>query len=221
MNDGRMSEFFTSQELLVKQLSREIASHETLRHACEGLVVGISNHPRAAPGLEACMNAVSVGGSDRRRYHLHHGQRQYSTVSSSSYATAHATTKSFIGLVTLQTEDLVGLEPEGTTDAAQGVWQRRISTEWGGQGNLQSFATRAHQAWYLEHGLYYEMVPSGSPTNSPRNRRRVPRLVKRGGAKEDPGDIMVNVLALSLIVGYVAFHFQEEVSFLWNLMHVK
>jgi len=69
-----------------------------------GATVGLADHPRAAPGLESCLDAIQVGARDRRR-RFGNGQ------------------KSFVGIVCHSPEDLIGYDEEGETDAVQGVMQ--------------------------------------------------------------------------------------------------
>eukprot|EP00536_Pseudo-nitzschia_multiseries_P005027 jgi/Psemu1/323712/estExt_fgenesh1_pg.C_900020 len=76
-----------------------------------GVTVGLTDHPRAAPGLESCLEAISVGSRDRRKYGSIRGD-----------GSIH---KSCIGIVCNSIRDLVGFDEEGETDAVQGVMQSR------------------------------------------------------------------------------------------------
>jgi len=106
---------FKVQETLAYELARLVASHPKLRHVCEGITIGVSNHRRAAPGLEACVDAVAVGAKDRRTMTSlgrPGGNRTNTstTTTSSSLGTPQAAKKSLIGLVTLDHQTLLGVQ---------------------------------------------------------------------------------------------------------------
>jgi hypothetical protein len=139
---------FQVQVDLAEHLARKIASHSKLRAVCEGITIGISNHDRAAPGLEACLDAVLVGSKDRRR--------------------VSANSKSWVGMVAADSDDFLGLQETNVTDAASGVLQSRVCAEWNGMGTLPTFSKRAHRAWRIAHDL-----PPEEPVSlSPRKRKR-------------------------------------------------
>jgi hypothetical protein len=135
-------------------LCRHVA--QSFRCLLEGITVGISNHVRAAPGLDACVDAISVGARDRRQF-------------------VSRDEKSPVGLVALHPHDLLGLQHESSeqvTDAVQGVLQSQTCAEWNGNGNLVTFARRAHSAWCVAHHVT-EHKSSTSCTRKERKRRNV------------------------------------------------
>ena len=111
-SDDWQQQQFKVQETLAYELARLVASHPQLRHGCDGITIGVSNHRRAAPGLEACVDAVAVGAKDRRtitslcRRPGH--RRTTDTGTSNSLGTPHAS-QSLIGLVTLDHHCLLGV----------------------------------------------------------------------------------------------------------------
>jgi hypothetical protein len=100
----------------VQNRNRKNCNHEI--RLC-GATVGLADHPRAAPGLESCLQAIAVGARDRRRrfggsstdnseHHTHVEKRRR---------------KSCVGIVCHSLQDLVGYDEETETDAVQGVMQ--------------------------------------------------------------------------------------------------
>mmetsp|Transcript_8413 Transcript_8413/g.12973 ORF Transcript_8413/g.12973 Transcript_8413/m.12973 type:complete len:270 (+) Transcript_8413:130-939(+) len=84
---------------VAEELARCITQNKALRDDLQGLSVGISDHVRAAPGLEACMDAINFGIRQRRK--------------------GNCDLKSSIGIIARSTDDLTGLDPSQETDAAQ------------------------------------------------------------------------------------------------------
>ena len=122
----------------IESLARYLAL--TYREQCYGVTVGLSNHPRAAPGLEACLNAVLVGSRDRRRI---------------------GGSRSRLRIVACHPDDLTGRQEE--TDAVQGVRQWRLCAEWNGQGTLLTLAERLHSEWCREHNVQDPPSPRKVP----------------------------------------------------------
>jgi hypothetical protein len=196
---------------LAEQLARKVAADPKLRHLCEGITVGVSDHERAAPGIEACVNAVSIGEKDRRKEKQAHPQKV-------------ADTNSLIGVMAVQPDDCMGLQSGDVTDSAQGVLQTRVCAEWNGQGNLQTFAERAHTAWRLQNGLLPEPEIIGP------KRRKIPRRSRQRNTQPSESqfdeaamdravqEIIINILAVIFIGFYVTFHFREDLTeFFWVL----
>lgn len=175
---------------LAERLTRHIASHPQLRSIFQGITVGISNHKRAAPGLDACLDVVNMGSPDRRKI--------------------GRDIRSHVGLMALTSDDLLGLDEDGETDAAQDILQTRISTEWNGQGNLKSFAYRAHATW--RKGIGLPPQPSDFPLTE--SKRRVPRRLRRLEQKFDsyPFDLLLNIGAFFMIAYYVWRGFINDTS---------
>jgi hypothetical protein len=182
--DTRLRQFQVQTDT-AERLARHVAQSKDFRQLVDGITVGISNHVRAAPGLEACVDAVSVGSTLRRRR----------TRNSKGDAA-----KSNIGLVALNPDDLLGLQDENVTDAAQGVLQSRTCAEWNGHGNLLTFAKRAHSAWCMAHGVDEEDSTLQNKSTKSRKRRQRGRLEQ---------DMDMDPLMTCLVVfffGYVLSH---------------
>ena len=166
---------------MAEQLARHVAQSQSLRSQVDGITVGVSDHVRAAPGLATCLDSVSVGARDRRRLGVE---------------------KSLLGLVATHPDDLLGLQEESVTDAAQGVLQSCTCAEWNGNGNLQSFARRAHSAWCAANHVVEE--------DAPQTRRR------RRRSRGEDGDFSIDFLdpITSFLVIFVLAYL---VSHLWGI----
>jgi hypothetical protein len=188
----KMEQQYRNEEVKIEDLAKKVAVHEQLRDLCEGITVGLSNHERCAPGLEACSDAVAWGAKERR--------------------TALASMKteddgrSALGIVANEPNDLLGLQSESTTDAAQGVMQMRLSTEWNGQGNLKSFAERAQSFWRQQRGLVDTQKLTCRRIIS--RKRRIPARINPG----EMNDFLINGLALLFIFGYLFFHLWSDLQ---------
>jgi hypothetical protein len=220
----------TQQEELAERLARTVASHPLLRTVTQGITVGVSNHVRAAPGLEACVQAITLGATDRRR--LGNQTLLPTTCPVPPVATPPFSSldskKSLLGLVAVTPSDLLGLQDATVTDAAQGVWQSKITAEWNGCGDLHSFATRVHSQWRRAHGL---PEPSRATTGLAQ-KRKVPRRIRRDRlpalsarrrklwlpfyrtswyGEGELRNLATDVVAFGLILGYIGFHFGLEI----------
>lgn len=165
---------------LAEQLARTAASHPVLRQYTEGITVGLANHQRAAPGLEAIVEAVLVGNRDRR------------------------SVSSLLGVVSPHPDHLLGLQEFHTTDAAQGVQQTLITAEWNGRGNLQTYAHRAHAVWRMQHNL----PPLRTvPVKRKVPRRIRPDKVMTGLPHNFLEDCFLDGLACLVVCVYMVFHF--------------
>ena len=132
------------QIALSEQLIRIIASDANLglRNKLEGVTIGLCNDARAAPGLEACMNAILVGDAERRHY-PQKSSKEMSIVRNEF--NSNDPSKSLIGIVTEYQEDLT---PSEETDAVQNLFlHTRSFGYWGGHGNSLNFAARAQRLW--------------------------------------------------------------------------
>lgn len=176
---------FEVETKLAESLARYVATNSRLRSFFQGITVGVADHERAAPGLDACLDAINCGAKDRR--------------------TVGRDCKSHVGIIALSSDDLLGLDEEQETDAAQGILQTRISTEWNGKGNLKSFALRAHSMWRKDYGLPPE--PSEFLVDAKKQRRTGRRLSRLDEELERldkfPLDTLLNFGAFFLIVYYV------------------
>jgi len=64
--EHRLHTSHASSIATAEQLARAVASSRFLRTRIDGISVGITSDARAAPGLEACMDAVERGAKERR-----------------------------------------------------------------------------------------------------------------------------------------------------------
>lgn len=181
----KQQRYFNVDVSLAERLARHVASHPRLRSLFQGITIGVANHKRAAPALDACMGVVTVGSKDRRQV-------------------AGRDARSSVGLISISSEDLLGLDEEGETDGAQNILQTRIHTEWNGRGNLKTFAHRAHSVWRKEHGLSPQHAEYPFKGNKRRTGRRLNRLDEELGELDSfPLDLILNLGAFLLILYYV------------------
>jgi len=150
-------------------LARQVATSPKFRSVLDGITVGLTDQFQAAPGLEACMNAILFGAKDRRK-------------GMSTSHTNNSTNRSPIALFCEHPDDLLGVVPDENvvnmeTDAVQGVLQSRSCAEWKGNGNIHSFASRAHREWHRKHGIPY--MPSSPSRDSIKGKKR--RVRRSGG----------------------------------------
>ena len=226
---------FTHCQQRARQLAHQVATHSCLRRLLQGINVAISNHIRATPGLEACIHALQVGSEDRNRF----GSDERSKKSSMSVMTTHH--DALIGSIwqhhqqgdEQQLHDLHG---------ANNVLQTRMVAEWNANGNLHSFAQRAHAEWRRDHGLLQQpcfIGPARKPV--PRIMKRLPVTppMKRNGNTTDHQAVTIlsswrnynpNVvrrkvkqlltdgMVLLLLGVYLWYHFRHEIMSLYDHM---
>ena len=189
---------------LAEHLARMVASHSYLRTVFEGITVGVANHYRAAPALEACLDSILVGSKDRRKH--------------TGGSTTH--TKSLIGIVSSSSSDLLGAKEQESADAVQGVLQCRICAEWSGRGTLNTFARRAHKVWRLKAGLPAEEAHQYPFFNSSGPRRRK----GYGGATDSleigPSDLFSAMLTFCFWVAVVAYIWENWQELLQTILIV-
>jgi hypothetical protein len=103
-----------------------------------GATLGLADHPRAAPGLESCLEAISVGARDRRR---RFGGGGGSSTDNSEEESENARRKSCVGIVCHSLQDLVGYDEETETDAVQGVMQSLTHVSFANNGKAPATST--------------------------------------------------------------------------------
>lgn len=181
------AQVYQSQVETAGALARCITQSKELRDELQGLTVGISNHVRAAPGLEKGMESICWGSKDRRKL---------DTDATSS-----------IGIVTHHPDDLVGLEPE--PDAVQGVMQSITVAEWNGNGDLMSFAKRAHSKWCAANNVLEEegQKPSPRPKVLPRRYRVDPGSGE--GILADPITLIITVVIMAWLYVHITTTYDD------------
>ena len=201
---------FSKLERCATELARCISTHTELRDLVQGVTVGVSNQERAAPGLEACMNALHVGSQDRRRHGIS--------------PTPEEGSKSLIGLVTDSYTDLVGPEDHHSHDHGHRgdddgilppiLQQCLVTAEWSAAGDLATFAHRAHNVWRDQHRL---------PALSSRSSRKKP--IRRTRAREVGMDTPLTAEEISyqcaifvFLVIYFFFHYRNDAAELIRYM---
>jgi len=205
----------SEQEDLAERLARTVASHPVLRTCTEGITVGVSNHKRAAPALEACVEAVSLGAADRRRFAASLAAAAASELDDVATVAASNPQKSLLGIVATVPDELLGLQDATATDAAQGVLQTQVTAEWNGCGDLHTFSKRAHRQWCHHYGVSVQEPRQRFPRRIRRTRQAVARMANRSAQRLRNNaawnrlvrDIFSDVVAVSLLILYILFHF--------------
>jgi hypothetical protein len=189
------------QYCLVERVGRAVASHVQLRDQIDGITIGISDHVRAAPGLELCIDAITkIGNIDRRRFKFqpHHHYKNSNTSNSSQLSSSNgnsdtelAARKSLLSIVAMSKGDLLGLQHISNTDAADCVQQSTVTAEWYGQGDIYMFASRAHFVWKQRYNVLIDSenamdgIHGTIPTSDPFFRKRkLPRRISQPNRRE-------------------------------------
>lgn len=197
------TDYFDEFERCATNLSRHVSTHAELRSLVQGITVGVSNQQRAAPGLEACMNAIHVGSQDRRRY----GNRSQ-----------HGGPKSLIGLVADSYDDLVGpgdvhhhshhhSHDDGIDHSVDTVVLRQclVSAEWSAAGDLMTFSQRAHNVWRNRHNLPPLVSSKSLKTKSI---RRVQAYSKEPAMTL--AQTIYQVMWVCILLFYFLFHYRND-----------
>eukprot|EP00978_Attheya_sp_CCMP212_P023014 scaffold69635_cov58-Attheya_sp.AAC.5 len=176
---------FEAEERLSRNLARYVAQTKPYRHLVDGICVGTANDVHAAPGLEACHEAVRYASAERRQFLRSQTyaagwwwQWFWQQRSSSSEETHRRGVvdpiKSVVGFVCPHPDDLMGMDDAAAeTDAVQGILQSRTVAEWKGKGDILSFALRAQRDWRQTHGMYSDDDENQEgPISTRRSRRR-------------------------------------------------
>jgi hypothetical protein len=125
------------QVQLAQDLARHVASHSELRHACQGITVGVSNQSKAAPGLETCIQALQTGSSDRRHVSSRHTS-QLVIVGTHDEELLHGY------IPTHNSTDISHHHHHHHHHTSWPLNQARVVAEWSGQGTLHTLAMRTH-----------------------------------------------------------------------------
>ncbi|KAL7560824.1 hypothetical protein ACA910_013260 [Epithemia clementina (nom. ined.)] len=208
-NDATLESLHQTQEAIAEQVVRHAAIQ--LRDLCEGISVYCANHERAAPGLEACMNAVSVGAADRRKYA---SSKTNEDILDDGFGGSGSDkpldSNSYMGLVADRSDDLLGLQSQQSTDAAQGVMQSCWCAEWNGRGNLNSFAKRAHAQWRLDRGLPSLFLAGQRKPTVPRRSRGRKEFFDEQALDQAIKRFLYDFGVVTFAILYVMFHYGQE-----------
>ena len=226
-----------TQTELAEELVKTVSAEQSLglRHLVEGVMVGVSDNVRAAPGLEACMDAIQVGDAERR---LLKKKKPISKQHTENYnMCTFDPTKSCIGLIAFTGDDLTGMDDAQETDAVQGLTLHlRTNGEFSKKGNILNFAVRAQEWWrqriYIQYvkdeevGTLWEHCDLENLVNKYRSfRRKKRRRSKQLSEGEDNEEIMskyfpskqtlqradhISNVMIAILLGSI-------VSYYWNL----
>lgn len=184
-DDAAKHRRYRAQVHVAESLARHVAQAVELRTLVEGITVAVANNVRAAPGMELIMEAMGVGSKTRR----HHDRES----------------RSLVGLTCSHPDELLGLA-DSETDAVQDVLQSTTCAEWGGYGDLKSFANRAHAQWCDANGV------QESKPNKRRGSRRYRAALERTGIMDDPLLSFVMIISVAWIYFHCMVHYRDQIT---------
>ena len=186
--------FLKLAEVLVRECSnsrsrsrivKDAASNKGAMLTLSGVTVGVVDHPRAAPGLEACLETILYGAKERRQC-------------------SGSTDKSAIGVVCPCDADLLGYDADSETDAVQNVFQAcsssMITIQNAPIDRRTIFATKAHDHWQRKKTIASEERPHRNARSNNNN---------------NPGDtptsdnttvVTMMVWSAALLIGVISYY---------------
>jgi len=222
---------------MAEKLAKSVSSNKFLRGSIDGISIGITSDARAAPGLEACMDAVCRGSKERRKAVRDYRLKKKSSGISSSSSTCReeqalqqlrdkSPERSPVAIVAMEPDDLECTNNDhhhhSEEEVSPNILQCRVSTEWNGLGECNTFTDRAMQdwrrAWNVSDASLDENGINGSSGNNTGRavRPKVPRINRRQELDNDYDDEnkyadepISTVMITVLLVGIAAY--------LWNL----
>ncbi|KAL3805888.1 hypothetical protein HJC23_007849 [Cyclotella cryptica] len=205
-----------------ESLARAVASSRFLRNRIDGISIGITSDSRAAPGLEACMDAVARSCPERRGVANQIPNQtllaKMNVEDSLRGLRSRPPYQSPISIVVCKPEDLDG---RGEADShhqhhsehtPHPLLQCRVTAEWNGNGDYNTFSDRAMQEWRRvwsdsnEEGKYGLL------------KRRVPRLSRKIDDDEEVFDEPVSTLmVIAFIIGIVWYIWKSYSEHIYSL----
>jgi len=138
----------------VECLARSLAMSKTLRSVLDGITIGVTPEVRAAPALESVLKAIMFGGKERRRLVLQNRTKfMKGGYFQSKSGDLDNLIRSPIHVIAPSSDEMIGLDFTGETDAVQGIVQSVTFAEWNGNGDFKSFSRRSQDAWKIKCGL--------------------------------------------------------------------
>ena len=267
-----------------EKLARAVASSTFLRNRIDGISIGItSDTRRAAPGLEACMDAVTRGAKERRcavRDRLVRKQKTKKTNKNTSSNKRSSkdddddTTKkkssddrrtqslerlreksperSPVAIVAMHPDDLESIDhhhhhhhdhSHHSSSEPNDILQCRVSTEWNGMGQYNSFTDRAmiswRRAWCLHGGQFGDdingIISGSSNRSTSKNnggravRPKVPRISHNSNGRDglisevrkqsiDVDEPISTVMVIVFLVVLVAYLWKEYGDFILDVV---
>ena len=193
-NDGNPSrtDQHDNEIKLAESLARAVASSRFLRNRIDGLSIGITSDSCAAPGLEACMDAVSRSSQERRN--TSYSTPNQSVPDKSLTCLQHRSPeRSPISIVVCQPDDLETIH----SHQHHPLLQSRVTVEWSGKGDYNTFSDRAMNDW--------RRIWSGQISNTHEvTKRKGSRLSRRSNNDEDGLDEPIStVMVITFVIGVV------------------
>ncbi|KAL7483492.1 hypothetical protein ACHAW6_009137 [Cyclotella cf. meneghiniana] len=202
-------------------LARAVASSRFLRNRIDGISIGITSDSRAAPGLEACMDAVARSCPERRGVaNRISKQSLLATMGVEDPLRglrSRPPYRSPISIVVCKPEDLDGggeahLHHHHHEHIPHLLLQCRVTAEWNGNGDYNTFSDRTMQEW---RRVWSESSEGGryGLLNS-----RVPRFSRKTDDEEELLDEPVSTLmVLVFLIGVVWYVWKSYSEHFYSL----
>ena len=185
-------------------LARAVASSRFLRNRIDGISIGITSDSRAAPGLEACMDAVARSCPERRgvanRISKQNLLATMSVEDPLRGLRSRLPYRSPISIVVCKPEDLDGGGEAHShhhhhhEHIPHLLLQCRVTAEWNGNGDYSTFSDRAMQEW---RRVWSESSEGGRYGLL---KRRVPRLSQNA---DDPEEVLDEPLSTLMVIVFI------------------
>ena len=207
---------------IVKSLARAIASSRFLRGRIDGVTIGLTSDSSAAPGLEACMDAVARGAKERRRASVSRRVEKIDKEGRRERALRLirdlSPERSPIAIVACDPDDLEcdyehsHHHHHHLHDADTKILQSRIITEWNGKGDYETFVDRAmddwREAWSVSSGDGKGKSKNGIYQG--KTRPKVPRISRSNIESEYEEEIdfdehVSTIMIIALLGGIMAY----------------
>lgn len=166
-----------------ESLARAVASSRFLRNRIDGLSIGITSDSRAAPGLEACMDAVIQSSQERRVACTRNIVTMVKQDCNDECLQNQSPEKSPISIIVCHPDDLEFHHHHNHGNNNIPLLQSRITIEWNGKGDYHTFAERAMKDWRR----IWSVIDSGKRWSGMKEFSKLRRKRRRNDTEEEVG----------------------------------
>jgi len=207
-----------------ESLARAVSSSRLLRQRIDGLSIGVTSDSRAAPGLEACMDAVSRS-SQERRVTSNTKQTPLSIDDNRSCRSLRnrSPERSPISLVVSKPDDLDDPTSHHTHQhhhhhhhQSCHLLQSRVTVEWNGKGDYNTFSDRAMTHW---RKVWSESSDQGGKSDVLR-KKKVPRLSRKDNGEEEPvlDEPVSTIMVIVFVICAAWYVYSSYGEYLYSIM---
>jgi hypothetical protein len=184
-----------------ESLARAVASSRFLRNRIDGISIGITSEPRAAPGLEAVMDAVSRSAKERRSAQSVEHNNTIRNDESLQCLQRRSPERSPISIVVCKSHDLEWTDAHSHHHHGSNtqLLQSRVTCEWNGKGDYNTFSDRAMRDWRRVWSEENESLNGAS-------KKKVPRLSRKSSEADDELDEPISTFMVAVFVIGVAWY---------------